>query len=414
MVDRYIGVFKKIIVLLVILFIIVCFSFGITYSNFIYNSDNHRAVQMHVNRLTYGIKINDEVKSEIELNSGINIVNVELESLNSIETYYKLIIQKNSKINAFYLDNPTCNQIKENEKVNIKLIIFNSSNDKIKTKFLVNGGYIINSKDDINVDNEYQEINRLNIGDYISYNVSNNYNIDSDYINSSETQISVSNRLFRILSINDDGSIEIVSYDPVILNNVYFKGANGYNNFNYIINDICSTVFASPNTISARNINTYDINKYLIKEIISYNSINIFYDLYVPTMAELENNIIVESKTGNLNNNDIVLIDKTNTNRFVSNVIVSKPMIKNIEPNDSIYQNILMNKEYYLSTRSMDYNDEYISWGIYKMSNSGLTNNVLYNSKNEEYIIDNVSILPIIKLNNNTKISLEDNILEIK
>ena len=79
--SRYIKFFKKELVFLLVLLIVVCISFGITYANFIYNSEGKRAVEMFAGALSYNIKINGEYKNNIDLIPGSQIVNIDIESL---------------------------------------------------------------------------------------------------------------------------------------------------------------------------------------------------------------------------------------------------------------------------------------------------------------------------------------------
>ena len=185
--DRYLGVFKRSMVLLSILFVIVCFSFGVSYSNFIFSSTEHRAVEMHIDKLLYAIKINNEPTSELDVKPGINVYTVEIESLNKISSYYKLITEKND-LNIYYLANNTNNKIDGYGKNTTRLVIFNNTNSNIKTKFLINGGYINNKIDDISVNSGFREITQLNIGEYITYNTNNSYNLDNDYSSEEDRQ----------------------------------------------------------------------------------------------------------------------------------------------------------------------------------------------------------------------------------
>ena len=59
--------FYKRFVVLFILLAVVCFSLGASYSNFIYTSSNHRAVEMHMNKLSYNIKVNITYKKNKRL-----------------------------------------------------------------------------------------------------------------------------------------------------------------------------------------------------------------------------------------------------------------------------------------------------------------------------------------------------------
>ena len=78
--NRYIKFFKKELIVLLLLLIVVFISFGITYANFIYNSEDKRAVEMFAGSLNYNLKINDVYQSNIEVPKGSSIINLEIES----------------------------------------------------------------------------------------------------------------------------------------------------------------------------------------------------------------------------------------------------------------------------------------------------------------------------------------------
>ena len=61
--DRYISYIRNRIIILCAALVIVCVSFGVSYSNFVYNSKEHRAVEMFVNKLNYVLKINNNDSS---------------------------------------------------------------------------------------------------------------------------------------------------------------------------------------------------------------------------------------------------------------------------------------------------------------------------------------------------------------
>ena len=342
--DRYLGVFKRSMVLLSILFVIVCFSFGVSYSNFIFSSTEHRAVEMHIDKLLYAIKINNEPTSELDVKPGINVYTVEIESLNKISSYYKLITEKND-LNIYYLANNTNNKIDGYGKNTTRLVIFNNTNSNIKTKFLINGGYINNKIDDISVNSGFREITQLNIGEYITYNTNNSYNLDNDYSSEEDSIINTNNSLYRILSVNDDNTIDIISVNSVLLNNLTFNGANGYNNFAYIVNDICNKVFSNNNTVYVKNVNINELEKYTSTKIVNYDNIkSINKLLYIPKILEYEKNVIIDGNTNEKYSNDeLLLIDKLNASKPITSIVISEPNILEYEFNNPIYSELLMN-----------------------------------------------------------------------
>ena len=379
--DKYIGIFKKSMVILVILFVIVCFSFGVTYSNFIYNSTEHRAVEMHVSKLIYGIKINNDTVSEIDIKPGINIYDIEIKSINQISSYYKLLIQNNPNIKAYSLDGNSLGTIEEDETKSTKLIIFNSGETNIKIKFLINGGYITNTINDIRINEGYIDISKLNIGDNIKYSVHNTYQVDNDYSEIDNLTLNTSSDSFKILNIYGDGSLDIISSEGVLVKNIIFNGSNGYNNFNYIINELCNNLYYSEYITSIKNTNILDIEKYAKNIVISQDGmISINHEMYVPASAVLSNSIIIDDNIGSLSNNEIILIDKLNSKRQVNSGTIVKEKINNIEFDNAIYNELLLNTDYILSTRMTRIDNNNILFGLYNINNRTVDASYLYNS----------------------------------
>lgn len=413
--DRYLGVFKRSMVLLSILFVIVCFSFGVSYSNFIFSSTEHRAVEMHIDKLLYAIKINNEPTSELDVKPGINVYTVEIESLNKISSYYKLITEKND-LNIYYLANNTNNKIDGYGKNTTRLVIFNNTNSNIKTKFLINGGYINNKIDDISVNSGFREITQLNIGEYITYNTNNSYNLDNDYSSEEDSIINTNNSLYRILSVNDDNTIDIISVNSVLLNNLTFNGANGYNNFAYIVNDICNKVFSNNNTVYVKNVNINELEKYTSTKIVNYDNIkSINKLLYIPKILEYEKNVIIDGNTNETYSNDeLLLIDKLNASKPITSIVISEPNLLEYEFNNPIYSELFMNSNYLLSNRIIKSDDDNLLYGVYQVEDKNIIINELYDSLDNDYSVSDIYVKPIIRLSSKTKIDLVDNKLEVK
>ena len=114
----------------------------------------------------------------------------------------------------------------------------------------------------------------LQVGQYVEYvpdtyvnptDSSSNYTLSTDVSGySSEQQIAQLKDLkWRIMSINADGTVEIISdntYDSGTW--IYLRGATGYNNGVYILNDIAEKQYSNRSlNATARSINLEDIEK---------------------------------------------------------------------------------------------------------------------------------------------------------
>lgn len=122
-----------------------------------------------------------------------------------------------------------------------------------------------------NIDQIYNETltenlsNLLKVGDYVNYTydtVSQGYNLpstESGY-DTDQTIAQTTGLKWRILNINEEnGTIDLIS-ETVTNQSFYLRGALGYNNGVYLLNDICKTLYSNPNiNIHARSLNIEDI-----------------------------------------------------------------------------------------------------------------------------------------------------------
>lgn len=106
----------------------------------------------------------------------------------------------------------------------------------------------------------------LKTGDYVNYTydtVGTNYSLSptvSGY-KSNQSIPQTKSLKWRILSVNDDGSIDLIS-ETSTDKDVYLYGALGYNNGVYVLNDICTKLYSNSSLgIKARSINIEDIEK---------------------------------------------------------------------------------------------------------------------------------------------------------
>ncbi len=413
---KYMKFFKRNIIVLVILLIVVFFSFGISYSNFVYNSIDHRAVEMHINKLKYNIKINDENTNNIVLTPGNNTLIINIESLNEVKTYFKLLTLNNDNIDIYYYENEPYGMINENGNITIKLLTTNKTNENITCELLVSSGYINNTLDDINIPDNYIEIkNKINIGDNIEYKID-----ETKRYNYNDLELLPIKSNYRILNINDNGTLDIISNEPINLSNqLIFKGSNGYNNIIYLLNNISSSLYSSNYSINIRNLNLDDIEKYTNNKIVNYNGNVKTYNenIYIPSLYEQEKNSIINNihVLGNIdrseNNtyinsnykivNSITLNEMEKINKIDSNTFI-KPIYYElfIEKNNKYYN------PYYLLTRYAQANENNVSFGIFSINNNEINKCDLYDTDNNEYDI-NLMIRPIITLSNNTKINYD-------
>ncbi|MCI7559024.1 MAG: BspA family leucine-rich repeat surface protein, partial [Clostridium sp.] len=145
---------------------------GVTYSNYIVTSNNHKVAEMYIGTLKYSMTIDGTTTNTLSVPSGETIVDVTITNENPIDTYYKLIYQNNSNITIKYYesikdtnDNVT-NYSSPNDKITssgkntIKLKITNSSTSSQTVTFKIVGGFATNTLNDVIVPAGYTIIEK--------------------------------------------------------------------------------------------------------------------------------------------------------------------------------------------------------------------------------------------------------------
>ena len=141
-----------------ILLLSLCPLLGLTYSSFIFSSDNYRASEMYIGSLMYGIKINDESVSKITVEPGETEVNIEITSLNAVSSFYKLIYKTNENILVEYNEDNDLPSGNISNKRNITIKITNSSSSNIEVEFDIASGYITNTIENVIIPQGYTEV----------------------------------------------------------------------------------------------------------------------------------------------------------------------------------------------------------------------------------------------------------------
>ena len=143
---------------------------SVTFSNFIVTSNNHKAAEMYIGELKYSIELNGSSTNTLTVPTGATIVNVKVNNLNPVDTYYKLLYLKNTNITVKYFEttkdtsdvvttyNKPNDSITSSNSNTIKLLIRNNSESSQNVAFTMKGGYITNTLQDITTPSTYSEI----------------------------------------------------------------------------------------------------------------------------------------------------------------------------------------------------------------------------------------------------------------
>ena len=143
---------------------------SVTFSSYIVTSNNHKAAEMYIGELKYSIEINGSTTNTLSVPTGETIIDIKVNNLNPVDTYYKLLYLKNTNITIKYYESTkdTYNVVTTYNKPNdsitssnsntIKLLITNNSASSQNIALTMKGGYITNTIQDIITPSTYSEI----------------------------------------------------------------------------------------------------------------------------------------------------------------------------------------------------------------------------------------------------------------
>ena len=146
---------------------------SVTFSSYIVTSNNHKAAEMYIGELKYSIELNGSSTNTLTVPTGETIIDIKVNNLNPVDTYYKLLYLKNTNITVkYYESTKDTNDVvttynKPNDSITssnsniVKLLITNSSTSSQNIAFTMKGGYITNTLNDIVVPSTHNEITPL-------------------------------------------------------------------------------------------------------------------------------------------------------------------------------------------------------------------------------------------------------------
>ena len=406
--KRYYKMIKHRVIFLVIILLVVCVSFNASYSNFIYNSNNHRAVEIYVSSLLYDFKVNDAYTDTITVKPGNTYVSTSITSLNEVNTKFKLIYKDNEDLRVFYLNGNPADEIAPNETKKYNFLVSNLSDDIIKLEFKVNSGYNTHHVEDIKVDTGYNEIvDTIKVGDYVAYtpvNSNDSYVLKKELSGYTKDQTIVrKSSKWKVFNINTDGSVDLISEKAITLdsknNLLHLSGYKGYNNGVYIINELCNKVYGSYFALG-RSLNVDDIESKLTKlwkpsEYVDYGNEN--------NHAEFSTNTFVPAVyLSHLSKSDKgSLITEDEINEEDSLDINIDYWTKEFEKENFVepFFDMFMNQKYptWLASRYIGAFESYALFGIHNIEGKTVSGNLLYSSRNDTFTNNN-ALRPIVNL----------------
>ena len=143
---------------------------SVTFSSYVVTSNNHKAAEMYIGELRYSMEIDETTTNTLTVPAGETIIDVKVNNLNPVDTYYKLLYLKNTNITVKYYESTkdtddvvtTYNKpnasITSSNSNTIKLLITNNSTSSQNIALTMKGGYITNTIQDITTPSTYSEI----------------------------------------------------------------------------------------------------------------------------------------------------------------------------------------------------------------------------------------------------------------
>ena len=192
---------------------------GMSYSNFIVASENHKVAEMYIGTLKYSMTIDGTTKNTLSVPSGETIVDVAITNENPIDTYYKLIYQNNSNVSIKYYESTKDtndkvtnysspnSKITSNNKNTIKLKIVNNSTSSQKVTFKIVGGFATNTLNDVTVPTGYTTINTVETSSSNTYFCKTNdiYYTNGQYTYAYKQEGTYDSSRIAWCDINNDG-----------------------------------------------------------------------------------------------------------------------------------------------------------------------------------------------------------------
>ena len=143
---------------------------SVTFSSYVVTSNNHKAAEMYIGELKYSMEIDETTTNTLTVPTGETIIDIKVNNLNPVDTYYKLLYLKNTNITVKYYestkdtDDVVTTYNKPNDSITssnsniVKLLITNSSTSSQNIALIMKGGYITNTLEDITTPSTYSEI----------------------------------------------------------------------------------------------------------------------------------------------------------------------------------------------------------------------------------------------------------------
>ena len=283
-------------------------------------------------------------------------------------------------------------------------------------------------------------LDSLQIGDYVAYTqgseTASSYPLteaESGYT-SAQTVSRVDNLSWRVLSINDDGTVDLISSSLASTNTFYFRGALGYNNGVYLLNDIADELYSNDSLgATARSLTIEDVeegmNEAGLNYVYSSSSSNVVYGdtktytsssyRYYPNLYAQENGSGINTtttKTDGIGQSDSYYTSPTTetysqastVGLTVTQTYYNRSMSSSYYKNSTFYSLIHGVSGYqWLASRYVGANSPYARFGLRYVNSASLGGNLLFYSNGGTNSNDGY-LRPVVSLKSNIRLGSGD------
>ena len=289
----------------------------------------------------------------------------------------------------------------------------------------------------------YLTLGMLEIGDYVAYTpgseTASSYQLSATYSGyTSDQTISKDSLSWRVLSINDDGTVDLIS-SAHSSNSFYFRGALGYNNGVYLLNDIADELYSNDSLgATARSLTIEDIeagmteagldyvhsyaNQVTVGETYTYTSSSY---RYYPNIYAQENGSGIDLSTTNDPNSEVKTdgigqsdsyysepttetYTRANASLTVTQTYYDRIMSSSYYKNSTFYNLIHGASGYqWLASRYVNTSSANAYFGLRYVYSSYLSGIVMFSSRNNPNSY-NGYLRPVVSLKSNIRLSSGD------
>ena len=256
----------------------------------------------------------------------------------------------------------------------------------------------------------------IKVGDYVAYMPTgeSSYPVDGTYSGTGTEQVINKESLnWRVLDITDDGKVRLISANPTEAE-VELKGANGYNNAVYLLDELCNTLYKGENA-TAKSLKIEDIQNKMNLSVWNYNDYEDYGVTYNPSPKQYplifaqEKDQIVDGRSGSLDlSEQTSIITGTGTAStwtvrytFWNNKMGASNYV------DHVYHDLFHTASastYWLSSRCIDANSNLVNFGMHLIDSNYINYSSTYWSYGEDEFSGTWHVRPVVSLESNVEV----------